>query len=112
MSNKICSFGRISPGLLLSGLFEYAALPDDDRVEQFLEQAKAFSNTGRYDLASRRCEEALKLDPGNEVARAQLKKMKRENAAQRNGESVEAKVIRPAYPPQHIGRISGSALFK
>jgi hypothetical protein len=112
MANNPRTFTPVFVALLFSGLSGYAASPNDDRVEQLLREAKGFFGTGRYDLALPRCEEAIKLDPSNRVARAQLEKIKRESAALKNPEKAEAKVIRPTYPPQHLRRLPGSPIFK
>jgi len=112
MSRAARSLGLVSLGLLLNGAPGRAALTTDIRVQQLLKEAEGFSATGRYDLATRRCEQAIKLDPANESAHALLWKVKRADAVQKTREKAEAKVIRPTYPPQHHGQVPGSPLFR
>lgn len=96
--------------LLLSGSLGFTESADEVRERQLLKEAEGFFGTGRYDLASRRCEQATKLNPANEAARTALWKMKRADAAQKD--RAETKAILPTYPLQRRGTVPGSSQFR
>jgi len=101
----------IALGLLVCGLPASAALTEDE-VQKLLRDGKGFTGSGRYDLARRRYEQAIKLDPTNREAHVNLEQVIRQASVQQKARDAETKMARPTYPPQHLGTVPGQPLFK
>ena len=103
--------------VVLAGPFVRAGIQADvqNRTNTLLQQAGRFYSTGRYDLAIKRCNQILEIDPANFAALAQREIARRQKIADEKPKAGGEKVPRafhPTFPLQEIGPLSGPDFYK
>jgi hypothetical protein len=85
------------------------------RTRDLLKEAYGFSSTGRYDLAIKRCNQALEIDPGNVPAITQREIATRQKAADEKAKreaEPHPRAFYPTFPPIEIAPLRGPDYYK